>query len=883
MKSFMKYSARSLFIAIIVAISYGVVSAGEANIDSLLTLQKIRAGGNGENLFSILNMDITPQEKEYAEFLLAYMPLSDLASLRPNYLLENIRYAIKAKETFSWGAQLNDNLFKHFVLPYRCAQEPAQRWRKPFFEELSKRVSGMTMTEAALEVNLWCYEHATFKSTKPWDQGPLTTIKAGFGRCEEEMILTISALRSVGIPARACFTPYWAHCDNNHAWVEVWADGKWSYMGGCEPTYKLGKAWFTNPAKRAALVVSTAFGDYNGDEEVLKKGKRSTIINSTSIYEDSKRMIVKISPNDYLPVDSIKVYFMLINYAGLLPLTSLKTDEKGVCSLTTGLTDWVVWAGSGDTLDWARVPAAFRDTVYLSPKPISDDDWSWSLDMHPPPPPENVAQTQEDKTLKELLRKKKAYADTLREMAASVWSDSERIDSLSKAIGMSYEDVDSVMQRAKGNWMEVFDFLSGLKPNQLNDAETFLGILMDKDLRSVDTAVLEDHFTAIKYKPEKSDSSVYNRFLDYILQPRIRYEHITAWRSILSKAFPDVDIMGLDKYLSPKFTIEESRDRFSAQLSPDEIYTAMRGTKSDYNHLIVAIIRAKGIPSRLHPITGQPQFWNDGDWKFVYADKDKVADSSKSEGQYGVLTLEYPSGPIEKPLCYRHWSLSKLDNGIYEMLEDFDYLSPIQDNEKPKQLPPGRYMLCGANRLAQGDVLAYLQFFTLNAGDSLTKRLIIRAPQAISERNPVIIPPPARLVPLKKWSGLTTFDELPPNGLIMVWVEPNVESSERVLDELNRSSSKLSSLGADFLLITDSYPGEAYLNRITQDGLNWRAYIDPGNAQLIFYKTLMDLPPSSAEMPFVIAVDGDGILRGYSRGLRFGISDDVIGWFKEKR
>ena len=34
---------------------------------------------------------------------------------------------------------------------------------------------------------------------------------------------------------RQGYTPRWAHTDDNHAWVEAWVNGKWYFLGACEP------------------------------------------------------------------------------------------------------------------------------------------------------------------------------------------------------------------------------------------------------------------------------------------------------------------------------------------------------------------------------------------------------------------------------------------------------------------------------------------------------------------------------------------------------------------------------------------------------------------------------------------------------------------------
>ena len=83
---------------------------------------------------------------------------------------------------------------------------------------------------------------------------------------ERESTFTVAALRSIGIPARQVYTPRWAHTDDNHAWVEAWADGKWYFLGACEPEPVLNLAWFNEPASRAMLMHTRAFGDYEGPD-----------------------------------------------------------------------------------------------------------------------------------------------------------------------------------------------------------------------------------------------------------------------------------------------------------------------------------------------------------------------------------------------------------------------------------------------------------------------------------------------------------------------------------------------------------------------------------------------------------------------------------------
>ena len=371
-------------------------------IDSLLADNRIRAGVRADNLFAPLDKPdtsvLSADMLEDYRFLLANLPLGDLARMTAEDIKENVRLARQAKESFSWGDAYPQEYFRSFVLPHRVSQEPFVHWRKQFLEEIGPRVKDLSMADAILEVNHWSHEKATYRPTDGRDQDPLTTIRSGFGRCEEEMILTICALRSVGIPARQCYTPYWAHSDDNHAWVEAWADGKWYYLGACEPAQELNQAWFSGPAQRAMLVVSTAYGDVESpqsppantdfpqsppaiaggvggvaSEPVLRRFGRSTLINSTAVYGPTKELVVKVFDNKSKPAPDVRVIFSLWNYGTLMPATSVVTDKNGEARLVCGIGDWFVSAQSSSLITH---PSSLRDGGVAS-DPIDDDILFW--------------------------------------------------------------------------------------------------------------------------------------------------------------------------------------------------------------------------------------------------------------------------------------------------------------------------------------------------------------------------------------------------------------------------------------------------------------------------------------------------------------------------
>ena len=172
-------------------------------------------------------------EETALQFLYQYMPLGDSVDYTEDYFRECVQYAFKAKAELPWGDSIPEREFKHFVLPPRVNNENLDRFRATYYEELKARVQDLSLYDAVLEVNHWCHEHVSYKGSDSRTSAPMATIKTSWGRCGEESTLLVTALRTVGIPARQVYTPRWAHCDDNHAWVEAYVDGKWHFLGAC--------------------------------------------------------------------------------------------------------------------------------------------------------------------------------------------------------------------------------------------------------------------------------------------------------------------------------------------------------------------------------------------------------------------------------------------------------------------------------------------------------------------------------------------------------------------------------------------------------------------------------------------------------------------------
>ncbi len=315
-----------------------------------------QAGENAAALAAAFEK-LDAEEREGWAFLVANMPAGDLRSVPEATLTEHVEYAYRARRELPWTKGVPRALFFHYVLPFRSAQEPVEAWRKQFFETMVPRLAKAgceTLEEVALEVNRYCGENVKFKPTGPKDRSPLAVLESGFGRCEEEMIFFNAVARSVGVPARSVFTPYWPFQDNNHAWCEVYTGkstrpgaGGWHYLGACEPKDALDQAWFTRATRRAALVLARCMGRAEG-ENVFSYRDKTTIINSTPVYTATCRMTLRVVTGEGEPVPRSVVHLYVFNFGSLRPILGRRTDGEGRTTFDLGPGDYVVTgAGNG--------------------------------------------------------------------------------------------------------------------------------------------------------------------------------------------------------------------------------------------------------------------------------------------------------------------------------------------------------------------------------------------------------------------------------------------------------------------------------------------------------------------------------------------------------
>ena len=781
---------------------------------------------------------LTTEEIEALEFLYAYMPLADLTDYSTGYYLQNVRASFTARNEMGWNVPERE--FRHFVLPIRANNENLDTSRVVFYRELKPRIEGMSMQDAILEVNHWCHEKLTYKPSDARTLSPLSSVVSSLGRCGEESTFTVAALRAVGIPARQVYTPRWAHTDDNHAWVEAWADGKWYFLGACEPEPVLDLGWFNSPASRGLLMHTRVFGSYDGPEEKVMIGPNFTEINLIDNYAKTARVDFTVVDENGSPVDSALVDFKIYNYAEFYPALSKYTDAKGRTFLTAGMGDMMAWASKNGRYGYSKVSFGKDTEVTIT---ISDQHTFDPQSMMIVPPPETA-------NIPDVTPEQRAEND--RRFA--------REDSIRKAYMATFVQPDGtekgrLLALSAGNHRVIAKFLED-HPDER--ALALLKSLSNKDLIDVTREILDDSYNA----PEA------------ILCPRVENEFLSAYKSFFARSFGTglqkeelLRPANLIKWVNDSITMLRDPKAWSIPMSPAGVYQARMADARSRNIFFVALARTLGLDARKDPVTGKIQYKDAGQW----VDVDFEA-SSQVVAPTGTLVLNYePTAILANPYYYSHFTISKIENGRTRLLT-FDEgqvdmgggVSWANIFKKGTPLDVGDYVLVSGNRLSDGSVPVTMRQFSVREGETTTLDLRITIPEdklsvigSFDAETRYCMEPDAEPVSVLSTTGRGFY--------VIGFLTPRQEPSVHAINDLIAAKSGLEAWGRPILLLT------------TAEGLGWLKEYSaslPSNIHLGIIPDGLDL--KGRRMPYFLLADTFNRVFFTTEGYTIGLGDQLV-------
>lgn len=733
-----------------------------------------RSNLNADNLYSIFNKQLTTTEREALTFLYAYMPLGDIACYDGEFFLKNIQTSLRARQEMPWGKTIPDREFRHFVLPVRVNNENLDSSRWVFYNELKPRIQHLSLYDAVLEVNHWCHEYVTYTPSDSRTSSPLASIKTAYARCGEESTFLVAALRSVGIPARQVYTPRWAHTDDNHAWVEAWVDGKWYFLGACEPEPVLNLGWFNAPASRGMLMHTKVFGKYDGPEEVMQRTPLFTEINVIDNYAPCSRAEVIINDTEGNTIEGATVEFKLYNYAEFYTVARKTTDTNGRTFLTAGNGDMLVWATHNGKFGYSKLSFGKDSTINIILNRTPGETYTEQLDIIPPREGTNLPEVTEEQRTEN--NRRFAYEDSIRNAYIATMYDETKAREYVESMQLTNEnnesaDIIRLLVASRGNHATILKFFEQNGGYNLSDKIQFLNELSAKDLRDITTEVINDHYMTSEamlspvgsVNSVRKNNSVRELISRYIRNPRVANEMLTPYRSFFRNQCRDTaccvltneastcninqlpytkeayqnNPMLLVDWVRQNIKIDPQCNLGGAPIQPMGVWHARIADALSRNIFFVALARSLDIPARIDEVTGKVQLIDPigfSENELVTTDINFESDEQTITPQGKLIATFQPTKTQSDPKYYYHFTISKInDDGTLQLLNYDEGESGMEQGaawsnllKNGTNLDCGNYLMVTGSRLANGGVLAEMNFFTIKENQTTTTELVMR-------------------------------------------------------------------------------------------------------------------------------------------------------------
>lgn len=745
------------------------------------------------------------------KYLYVTMPYSDMGNYSFETFLDYASLGVYLWENNQDVQRLPEEIFLNYVLYHRVNEEEIAPCRTLFYEDMKERIKKVSGQEAAIEINYWCAEKATYQSTDDRTLSALTIYLRGNGRCGEESTFLVNALRSAGIPARQVYAPKWSHCDDNHAWVELWDNGTWYFTGACEPLLILNKGWFTNASSRAMMIHSRWFDSpQNASKmgEIIGKEGKVTMLNELKRYAATRKITVEVKDKEGKPIEHAKVQFEVLNYSEYAKIAEEITDKNGRVFLTTGLGSLHIHVNKD------KICAdAFMDTRKEEICSIRWEDTKltecWvDYDMIAPvDTPINTDMPTKEQKEKGMIRLKEAARKRMERV--NNWRNTQRELFLSK----DSKNYDLRQEMVK--------------------------VLTKKDQSDCICAVLEEHLQyALPYK----ESYPQEIFVPYILNPRVDDEVLRSYRKEIFDIFSIEEQecfrnnpISIWSEIEKRIKSCPEQERSSVITIPAACLKLGIGSRRSKEILFVAIARTLGIPARLNPKDRSMEFWKDGKFYPVLPEKEKNA----------YLILKGTDCTIWK--YFQNWSLAKLETGEYHSLRLGEESWREQRLEFP--LEEGRYRLITSNRLPNGNIFSSQYEFFVEAGQTKECEMMLRKAKLQDMLDQIELP--EFYVKKADQTKVAASELTDGEKKIFIWLEESEEPTEHILNEMlgQKEAFKLCAKRIIFLVRTKEALKDPTISKALEafpdvtilyddfeenvDTLGRRMYVDPEKLPLI--------------------------------------------------
>jgi hypothetical protein len=574
-------------------------------------------------------------------FLIAYESNAVLAEANPRDVQSNYNQTVQLLQLD--GMNYSPELFLSYIAKQTVSDERITPYRELLFAEGLQQImiSNPVILDRYRAVSLWSVENLVFQQTSGRDQSPYDiTQKSIVGRCEEMQILFVAACRVAGIPARPASTPYWAHMDNNHAWAEVFMDGKWIYTGDMDAAYFPNQTWFSAMVDKTILILTEGSIPADG-EEILYQDDSGAVINSTRNYlgERTRTLNLKIRDEKGNPVPETTVSIMVYNWSSLRPILRAQTDQNGELSLSVGKGAFYVLAYK-DSLR-TLIPISSESTSIINREAtLGTEDMKSTMLMEYPGNAFDWQQAPE--TWNEGVR-----------LAKSKWQSKVK-SYTDRALPLAISPSDSLLAElwiaCKHNQDAFADFLE-LHQSGPAIASDFASYLLSADPKFLWQARADQFEALYRFYLEQHDfiQTLNDQALEALLSPTVHYEELPE--PFYYKGKPNLyPRYFISPAASPEQRLEQTiamllkRYKLDGKRAMSGLLRLDLAAASKYLYLYqlkilaCSALRANGIPADFSRAADLINVYIDGQWKYYSITNNKYADQSSTTAIDANLT-----------------------------------------------------------------------------------------------------------------------------------------------------------------------------------------------------------------------------------------------------
>lgn len=361
-----------------------------------------------------------------------------------------------------------------------------------------------------------------------------------------------------------------------------------------------------------------------------------------------------------------------------------------------------------------------------------------------------------------------------------------------------------------------------------------------------------------------------------ILSPRIESELIRPWRTFLQtqrsgedRAKARGNVGYIIDYISNNIKINNDENYYNCRITPQGVYELGIADTRSRNIFFVAACRSFGIPARIEPATGKPQYSENGKWTDVAFEKESSLAVNLPKGK---ITLGNAAGNVVKPGYYTHYTLAYFKDGEFRTL-DLEGNPVAADFPYTLDLDEGYYRLMIGSRANDGSVTVSAKYFELKG--NTVRSLEVKMPQVEAKLLVKGIVDMNSVVVLKDKSKASLKELSNGKGLMLCFVDPGKEPSKHILQDLPAVRQALDSWGGGVLFAVPENKVSKGFDASVFKGL-------PKQTQWIVDDALLKAATGALQIdlgdnfPLTLYLSDNGGILFSSAGYRIGTGEDVL-------